>query len=65
MVKDVDGVERYESAAEMKFSDGSMEQDLPMQQLSEMFNTNHFLISEFELKEMECTCRRLVCDFLI
>lgn len=46
MVKDVDGVERYESAAEMKFSDGSMEQDLPMQQLSEMFNVNHFIISQ-------------------
>lgn len=28
MVKDVDGTERYESATEMKFSDGSMEQDL-------------------------------------
>jgi predicted acylesterase/phospholipase RssA len=46
MVKDVDGTERYESAAEMKFSDGSMEQDLPMQQLSEMFNVNHFIISQ-------------------
>lgn len=46
MVKDVDGTERYESAAEMKFSDGSMEQDLPMQQLSEMFNINHFIISQ-------------------
>lgn len=46
MVKDIDGVERYESAAEMKFSDGSMEQDLPMQQLGEMFNVNHFLISQ-------------------
>ena len=46
MVKDVDGTERYESATEMKFSDGSMEQDLPMQQLSEMFNVNHFIISQ-------------------
>ena len=46
MVKDIDGVERYESASEMKFSDGSMEQDLPMQQLGEMFNVNHFLISQ-------------------
>merc|ERR1712232_512524 len=26
--------------------DGSMEQDLPMQQLSEMFNVNHFIISQ-------------------
>lgn len=46
MVKDVDGTERYESATEMKFCDGSMEQDLPMQQLSEMFNVNHFIISQ-------------------
>lgn len=47
MVKDVDGTERYESATdEMKFSDGSMEVDLPMQQLGEMFNVNHFIISQ-------------------
>lgn len=46
MVKDADGTERYESAAGQKFSDGSMEQDLPMQQLSEMFNVNHFIISQ-------------------
>jgi predicted acylesterase/phospholipase RssA len=46
MVKDADGSERYESAVGMQFSDGSMEQDLPMQQLSEMFNVNHFIISQ-------------------
>ena len=46
MVKDADGTERYESAAGQHFSDGSMEQDLPMQQLSEMFNVNHFIISQ-------------------
>jgi len=46
MVKDVDGTERYESAETAGFSDGSMEQDLPMQQLSEMFNVNHFIISQ-------------------
>jgi len=46
MVKDADGTERYESAVGQKFSDGSMEQDLPMQQLSEMFNVNHFIISQ-------------------
>lgn len=45
-VKDADGTERFESAAGQKFSDGSMEQDLPMQQLSEMFNVNHFIISQ-------------------
>ena len=46
MVKDADGTVRYESAEGAKFSDGSMEQDLPMQQLSEMFNVNHFVISQ-------------------
>ena len=46
MVKDADGNVRYESAESARFSDGSMEQDLPMQQLSEMFNVNHFVISQ-------------------
>jgi TAG lipase/steryl ester hydrolase/phospholipase A2/LPA acyltransferase len=46
MVKDADGTVRYESAESARFSDGSMEQDLPMQQLSEMFNVNHFVISQ-------------------
>jgi TAG lipase / steryl ester hydrolase / phospholipase A2 / LPA acyltransferase len=45
MVKDADGTERYESA-DSRFSDGSMEADLPMQQLSEMFNVNHFIVSQ-------------------
>lgn len=45
-VKDADGTERYECGMGVKFSDGSMEQDLPMQQLSEMFNVNHFVISQ-------------------
>jgi len=46
MVKDADGTVRYESAERASFSDGSMEQDLPMQQLSEMFNVNHFIVSQ-------------------
>lgn len=47
VVKEADGWERYESAGDdQAFSDGSMEQDLPMQQLSEMFNINHFIISQ-------------------
>jgi predicted acylesterase/phospholipase RssA len=46
LVKDADGTVRYESAERAAFSDGSMEQDLPMQQLSEMFNVNHFIISQ-------------------
>jgi len=46
IVKDGDGTERYESTSAMAFQDGSMTADLPMQQLSEMFNINHFLISQ-------------------
>jgi len=46
VVKEADGWERYESGGSQHFSDGSMEQDLPMQQLSEMFNVNHFIISQ-------------------
>ncbi|MGK3749547.1 MAG: putative acylesterase/phospholipase RssA [Bacillariaceae sp.] len=46
MVKDADGTVRFECAEGARFSDGSMEQDLPMQQLSEMFNVNHFIISQ-------------------
>lgn len=46
LVKDADGTERLESASIVSFIDGSMEQDLPMQQLSEMFNVNHFIISQ-------------------
>lgn len=45
-VRGADGIERFESAAGLTFKDGSMEQDLPMQQLSEMFNINHFIISQ-------------------
>jgi predicted acylesterase/phospholipase RssA len=46
IVKDADGTERYEGASGMSFQDGSMEADLPFQQLSEMFNINHFIISQ-------------------
>lgn len=50
LVKDVDGVIRFESPSDdggaSRYSDGSMEQDLPMQQLSEMFNVNHFIVSQ-------------------
>lgn len=46
VVKEADGWERYESGGKQQFSDGSMEQDLPMLQLSEMFNVNHFIISQ-------------------
>ncbi|KAL7580505.1 hypothetical protein ACA910_003634 [Epithemia clementina (nom. ined.)] len=46
VVKEADGWERYESGGGQAFFDGSMESDLPMQQLSEMFNVNHFIVSQ-------------------
>ena len=46
LVKDADGKERFEDSSSVRFQDGSMEADLPMQQLSEMFNVNHFIISQ-------------------
>jgi TAG lipase/steryl ester hydrolase/phospholipase A2/LPA acyltransferase len=46
IVKDADGTEHYESTSAMAYQDGSMTADLPMQQLSEMFNVNHFLVSQ-------------------
>jgi TAG lipase/steryl ester hydrolase/phospholipase A2/LPA acyltransferase len=49
VVKEADGWERYGSGGGQHFSDRFMEQDLPMQQLSEMFNVNHFIISQANL----------------
>mmetsp|Transcript_63041 Transcript_63041/g.73749 ORF Transcript_63041/g.73749 Transcript_63041/m.73749 type:complete len:928 (+) Transcript_63041:948-3731(+) len=50
LVRDSDGTQRtesgYSSRNNQSFQDGSMEADLPMQQLSEMFNINHFIISQ-------------------
>jgi TAG lipase/steryl ester hydrolase/phospholipase A2/LPA acyltransferase len=46
LVREADGTERFESSTSVRFLDGSMEADLPMQQLSEMFNINHFIISQ-------------------
>ncbi|CAE7760397.1 SDP1L, partial [Symbiodinium microadriaticum] len=34
------------SKAHHHYSDGSIENDLPMQQLSELFNVNHFIVSQ-------------------
>jgi TAG lipase / steryl ester hydrolase / phospholipase A2 / LPA acyltransferase len=30
----------------MGYTDGSIESDLPMQQLGELFNVNHFVVSQ-------------------
>ena len=34
------------SNAGLKWSDGSLESDLPMSRLSELFNINHFIVSQ-------------------
>lgn len=38
--------EEVKAAKLASYSDGSLENDLPMQQLSELFNVNHFIISQ-------------------
>ena len=43
-VRQADGSERPESSC--KWYDGSVEKDLPMEQLAELFNINHFLVSQ-------------------
>ncbi|KAG5189830.1 acyl transferase/acyl hydrolase/lysophospholipase [Tribonema minus] len=46
LVKEADGSIRPEHSVPQKYVDGSMEADLPMQQISELFNINHFLVSQ-------------------
>lgn len=46
-----------ESGSIDKFVDGSMEADLPMQQISELFNINHFIVSQV----MSLRQRLLMC----
>lgn len=46
LVKEADGSIRPELSYNQKYVDGSMEADLPMQQISELFNINHFLVSQ-------------------
>jgi TAG lipase/steryl ester hydrolase/phospholipase A2/LPA acyltransferase len=40
------GVDAAKAAKMASYSDGSVESDLPMQQLSELFNVNHFIVSQ-------------------
>ena len=44
-MKDPDGAVRPEDGGTYH-SDGSVECDLPMAQLSELFNVNHFIVSQ-------------------
>jgi len=46
LVKDPDGSIRPESSTGLTFCDGSMEADLPMDLIAELFNINHFIISQ-------------------
>lgn len=43
------------------YSDGSVENDLPMQQLSELFNVNHFIVSQV----CDCVVRMSSADALL
>ena len=42
----VDSEEASHAVKLASYSDGSLENDLPMQQLSELFNVNHFIVSQ-------------------
>jgi TAG lipase/steryl ester hydrolase/phospholipase A2/LPA acyltransferase len=44
--KDRDGEEMPYFPQGQRWSDGSVENDLPMQRLSELFNVNHFIVSQ-------------------
>ena len=44
--KSIDGSFVAANSAGLRFVDGSLESDLPMQRLSELFNVNHFIVSQ-------------------
>jgi len=44
--KDLSGKLKQYTQQGMKWSDGSVEYDLPMSRLSELFNVNHFIVSQ-------------------
>eukprot|EP01084_Bolivina_argentea_P120172 212994_1 len=46
LVKEENGSIRPEKVVGNKYCDGSIEADLPMQQLTELFNINHFIVSQ-------------------
>uniref|UniRef100_A0A6A7G7U7 Triacylglycerol lipase n=1 Tax=Hirondellea gigas TaxID=1518452 RepID=A0A6A7G7U7_9CRUS len=45
-VKTVDGTIRPYDLKGVKFSDGTLSHDLPMQRIAELFNVNHFIVSQ-------------------
>uniref|UniRef100_A0A7S2WHC3 PNPLA domain-containing protein n=1 Tax=Mucochytrium quahogii TaxID=96639 RepID=A0A7S2WHC3_9STRA len=46
MAKTIDGDLEPYSPAGLRWIDGSLESDLPMQRLSELFNINHFIVAQ-------------------
>jgi hypothetical protein len=48
----------------MKWSDGSIESDLPMQRLAELFNINHFIVSQGSLLS-PCSRAQAAAPFII
>lgn len=49
MAKDRDGNIVPYTTSGLLWSDGSVESDLPMNRLSELFNVNHFIVSQGEV----------------
>lgn len=43
-----------DAATGHSYTDGSIENDLPMQQLSELFNVNHFIVSQVRWMLLSC-----------
>ena len=46
MVREPDGEVLPEDGGHILYQDGSMDSDLPMSQLAELFNVNHFIVSQ-------------------
>ena len=46
MCMDEDGVERKWLEGDVRWQDGSVQADLPMERLRELFNINHFIVSQ-------------------
>lgn len=51
----------------LKWSDGSVENDLPMTRLSELFNVNHFIVSQGKTKgtNNDSLCNQLTPLFVV
>ena len=45
------------------YSDGSLQNDLPMQQLSELFNVNHFIVSQVNVHRLVSKLQACSCSY--